>query len=115
MYGCENSGFLEMCTKQPTKRETCDQHPIKIECVPCYMRCGYEYVQSRACMGWKTVIVVCVYVCVCMGLSTVILVCVYVCMGLSTVILVCVYVCVYGFEYIVRVKFIKVDRTEVPE
>ena len=101
MYGCENSGFLEMCTKQPTKRETCDQHPIKIECVPCYTRCGYEYVQSRVCMGWRTVILVCVYVCVCMGLSTVILVCVRVhgfeysntvctyvsmcvCMGLST-------------------------------
>ena len=57
MYGCENSGFLEMCTKQPTKRETCDQHPIKIECVPCYMRCGYEYVQSRVCMGFLEVLI----------------------------------------------------------
>ena len=59
----ENSGFLEMCTKQPTKRETCDQHPIKSGCVPCYMRCGYEYVQSCVCMGWRAVILVCVYVC----------------------------------------------------
>ena len=81
--GRENSGFLEMCTKQPTKRETCDQHLIKSECVPCYMRCGYEYVQS------------CVH-----GLENGNTgMCICVCMGLSTVILVCVYVCVHGFGY----------------